>query len=117
MIDEEMCGSKGSNAVISYLHYDFSTWASGETEVHLHCDNFLEQNENKFMLWHFLWRVLHGLHTNVHVHFLISGHTKFSPDKCFGKIKQRFRRTPVSTLADIEEVVNLRTATGVNKPQ
>ena len=117
LIDEGMCGSKGSNAVISYLHHFFSTWALGETEVHLHCDNCSGQNKNKFMLWYFLWRVLHGLHTNVHVHFMISGHTKFSPDWCFGLLKQRFRRTPVSTLADIEEVVNLSTVTGVNKPQ
>jgi len=69
------------------------------------------------MLWYFMWRVIHGLHTNVHLHFMISGHTKFSPDWCFGLLKQRFRRTPVSTLADIEEVVRLSTVTGVNKPQ
>ena len=33
--------------------------------------------------------------------FLPAGHTKFSPDWCFGLIKQRFRRTEVSSLNDI----------------
>ena len=37
--------------------------------------------------------------------FLPTGHTKFSPDWCFGLIKQRFRRTEVGCLNDIADVV------------
>ena len=107
-----MCVSKESNSVISYLHHFFSTWGLRETEVHLHCYNCSGQNKNKYMLWYFMWRAIHGLHTNVHLHFLISGHSKFSPGWCFGLLKQRFRWTPVSTLADIEEVVRPSTVTG-----
>jgi len=54
LIDEGMCSSKGSNAVISYLHHFFSNWGLGETAVHLHCDNCSGQNKNKFMLWYFV---------------------------------------------------------------
>ena len=32
---------------------------------------------------------------------------KFSPDWCFGLLKQRFRRTRVGCLADLEQVVNI----------
>ena len=47
-----------------------------------------------------------GLHNQVNLSFLIVGHTKFSPDWCFGLLKQRFRRTKVSCLSDLEQVVN-----------
>ena len=48
-----------------------------------------------------------GLHNQVHLSFLIVGHTKFTPDWCFGLFKQRFRRTKVSCLSDLEQVVNI----------
>ena len=35
-----------------------------------------------------------------------TGHTKFSPDACFGLIKRKFRRTNVSSLDDLARVVN-----------
>ena len=47
-----------------------------------------------------------GLHIQIILSFLIVGHTKFSPDWCFGLLKQRFRRTKVSCLAELEQVVN-----------
>ena len=51
------------------------------------------------------WRILVGLHRTITISFLIVGHTKFSPDWCFGLFKQRFRRTNVSCLNDIVRVV------------
>ena len=35
-----------------------------------------------------------------------TGHTKFSPDACFGIVKRKFRRTDVSSLDDLARVVN-----------
>ena len=46
LIDESHCSSKGSNAVISYLHHYFEKYGLGEKEVHLHCDNCSGQNKN-----------------------------------------------------------------------
>ena len=37
---------------------------------------------------------------------MLVGHTKFSPDWCFGLFKQMYRRTFVSCLDDVVEVVN-----------
>ncbi|MED6240922.1 hypothetical protein ATANTOWER_031997 [Ataeniobius toweri] len=45
------------------------------------------------MLWYDAWWVAHKLHT------------KFAPDCGFGLIKQAYKRTRVSTLADITKVV------------
>ena len=58
------------------------------------------------MLHYLIWRVMVGLHIQIILSFLIVGHTKFSPDWCFGLLKQRFRRTKVGCLADLEQVVN-----------
>ncbi|KAM9503588.1 uncharacterized protein ACWYII_000816 [Salvelinus alpinus] len=60
---------------------------------------------------------MHKLHHNLDLHFLITGHTKFAPDWCFGLIKQRFRETRVNTLSEIAGIVKDSTVTGVNIPQ
>ena len=46
-----------------------------------------------------------GRHRKITLSFLIVGHTKFSPDTCFGLIKQVYRRTFVGCLDDISAVV------------
>ena len=50
------------------------------------------------------WRILTGLN-KITLSLLIVGHTKFSPDWCFGLFKQAFRRTKVGCLDDIARVV------------
>lgn len=117
LINEGMCSSKGSNSVISYLHHFFANYGLGESAVDLHCDNCSGQNKNRFVLWYLAWRVLVGLHKEISINFMIAGHTKFSPDWCFGLLKQSYRRTPVSSLGDISEAVKHSTVTGVNVPQ
>lgn len=60
---------------------------------------------HRYMMQYLAWRVLAGLHKTVKISFLIVGHTKFSPDWCFGLIKQKLRRTNVNCLDDIVKVV------------
>jgi hypothetical protein len=112
LIDEAHLISKGANAVVSYLHYFFQNYGFGEMDVNLHCDNCSGQNKNKIMLWYRAWRVANGLHRTISLNFLIAGHTKFSPDWCFGLVKQAFRRH-VSSLQDMESVVNGSAAVNV----
>jgi hypothetical protein len=106
LIDEAHCIGKGSNSVISYLHYFFETYGLGETNLHLHCDNCSGQNKNRFVLWYLAWRVATGLHESITLNFLVAGHTKFAPDWCFGLLKQAFRRHAISSLSCLESVVN-----------
>ena len=67
------------------------------------------------MLHYLLWRVMVGLRHSITLSFLVVGHTKFSPDWCFGLLKQRFRCTKVGCLDDIVGVVN--TSAKVNVAQ
>ena len=48
-----------------------------------------------------------GLNQSITISFMLVGHTKFAPDWCFGLLKQRYRRTYVSSLQDIVDVVNV----------
>ena len=52
-----------------------------------------------------MWRVLVGLHRCVTLSFMMVGHTKFSPDGCFGLLKRRLRRERISCLEDLAAVV------------
>ena len=61
--------------------------------------------ENNTMVQYLMWRALTGLHQSISLHFMISGHTKFSPDACFSLMKRKFRRTYVSSLDDLARVV------------
>ena len=110
LIDEASNTGKGGNTIISLLHHFLATHSLGETSVHFHADNCCGQNKNRFLMSYFMWRVLVGLHKEIKVSFLPVGHTKFSPDWCFGLFKQQYRRTNIGCLDDIVDTVN-RSAT------
>ena len=116
IIDEGMCCGKGSNSVISYLHFFFQNYGLGEQFLVLHCDNCSGQNKNKFLMWYMMWRVIHGLHDKISVNFMISGHTKFAPDWSFGLLKQNCRRMEVHCLDDMARAVS-ESAETLNRPQ
>ncbi len=86
--DEGMVLSKGSNSVISYLNNFFDNYGLGETAADLHCDNCSGQNKKKYVIWYLCWRVIHVLHQEVTLNFLIAGHTKFAPNWGFGLMKE-----------------------------
>ena len=99
VIDEASDTGKGANTVVS-LHHGL-----GETTASLHADNCCGQNKNNTMMQYLMWRVLTGLHHTISLHFMITGHTKFSPDACFGLVKRKFRKADVSSLDDLARVV------------
>lgn len=117
LIDEAVNCSKGSNAVISYVHHFLEQYGCGETKMDLHFDNCSGQIKNKYVLWYLCWRVQNGLHDEITVNFMPPGHTKFAPDWCFGLFKCKFRRSDVSCLQDISTaVVDSSPEKGVNIP-
>ena len=83
LVDESHLISKGSNAVVSYMHYFFERFGLGETNVDLHCDNCSGQNKNRVM-WYCAWRVATGLHRSITLKCLVVGHRQFFPDSCLG---------------------------------
>ena len=96
----------------------------GAKHLAAHADNCIGQNKNNTMLQvqnklmcvnkliltcssqYLCWRVMVGLNESISLSFLLVGHTKFTPDACFGLFKKRFRQTNVQSLKDIVEVVN-----------
>ena len=113
-IDESFATGKGANATISYVHDFLENHGAGETDVHFHVDNCGGQNKNNYVLWYWCWHCIHGQHENITYSFLVAAHTKFSPDWCFGLMRQRIRRTFVSALFDILEANHKSTLSGVN---
>ena len=114
VINEAVNVGKGANSTISYVHDFFTSHGVGETDAQINADNCGGQNKNNFVIWYYCWRILCGMHYSILYSFLIAGHTKFSPDWCFGLIKQSFRRRYVSSLFDLMEAVDQSTITGVN---
>ena len=49
--------------------------------------------------------------------FLIAGHTKFGPDRCFGLIKRANRVKFVSSLYEFADMVDSSSTVGINKSQ
>ena len=47
----------------------------------------------------------------------IKDHTKFTPDWCFGLVKQKFRKEPALSLKEMEGTVHCSTFQRVNIPQ
>ena len=46
-----------------------------------------------------------GLSDSITLYFMVAGHTKFSPDRSFGLLKEELWKTAVNTLSDIAAVV------------
>ena len=55
---------------------------------------------DRYVMQYLAWRDLVGLHHTIIISFMTMGHTKFSPDWCFGLFKRAFRRTAVGSLDD-----------------
>ena len=104
LIDEAVNTGKGASNIISMLHHSLQTHNLGEANLHLHADNCSGQNKNRFVMQYLAWRVLVGLN-KITLSFFIVGHTKFSPDWCFGLFKQAYWRTKIGCLNDIVKVV------------
>ena len=115
LIDEAVDMGKSSNTIVSMLHHFFVHHGLGEKIVHLHADNCGGQNKNAIMVQYLLWRVMTGQHTEITLSFMVPGHTKFSPDWCFGLLKKRYRRTKVG-LTDLVMVVNKSASVNVAQP-
>ena len=117
LIDEASAVGKGANATISYVHHHFEQHGLGETRAHLHADNCSGQNKNNYFLWYLAWRTISKLHHTINYSFMIAGHTKFAPDRCFGLIKCAYKVNYISSIYEFAQMVDTSSAVGVNKAQ
>ena len=84
------------------MHYYFENYGLGETDAHLHAGN---------------WRILLLLNQTITYSFLIAGHMKFGPDRCFGLIKKVFKVTHISSIYEFAQLVDNSSSVGINKAQ
>ena len=117
LIDEAENPGKGADCVISLVHHYLKKYGHSEKEVYLHADNCTAQNKNNASIQYLMWRVMTMKNKSIELSFMLTGHTKFSPDRFFGLLKKIFRRSSVSTLSDIELVMKRSTKAHQNIPQ
>ena len=60
------------------------------------------------------WRILNNLHNSIEINFMLAGHTKFSPDRCFGIFKKAYSQRFVSLLFDVAEAMTMSSDIGTN---
>ena len=56
-----------------------------------------------------------GLNKKIVLSFMLAGHTKFTPDSCFGMMKQRLRHTRIDCLDDVVKAINSSAVVDYNK--
>ena len=117
LIDEASDVGKGANTTISSIHHFFQNHGLGEMHVHLHADNCSGQNKNNYFIWYLAWRTILQLHESINYSFLIAGHTKFGPDRCFGMIKKAYQVKFASSLYELADMVDASSTNGVNQAQ
>lgn len=105
----------GPNNVISMLHHYFEIHSAHEDECHLHADNCVGQNKNRYLVGYLTWRVITGLHKRMTLSFMRVGHTRCVVDGNFGLLKKAYRNSDVDAVSQLPALVDQSSAT--NKAQ
>ena len=60
---------------------------------------------------------MNELHHQITYSFLITGHTKFAPDRSFGIIKKVYKVNFITSIYELARMIDKSSSIGVNKPQ
>lgn len=115
LTDESCDIGKGPNCVISFLHHYLETNSSPEMDLVLFSDNCVGQNKNNAMLGYLMWRMSKKLNKSISLNFLLTGHTKFSPDRFFGIFKSKYALSNIDNHEDLVNCVVASSHSGHNK--
>jgi hypothetical protein len=108
---------KGVNCTLSLVWHAIQKYNRGEKKLVVTCDNCVGQNKNNYSLFFYLWLIDRGIYDEIEMNFMISGHTKFICDGCFGLIKILYRKSKVNTVDDVVSVINRSTIINFNIAQ
>ena len=105
--DTEVVG-KGANAVASYLYHILETNATYKDaqEICFQADNCVGQNKNNFIMGFLSWYSTISNIDSISINFMVASHGKFSPDRSFGVISNKFNHSNVDCLEDFVDIVN-----------
>lgn len=117
LIDEKDLTGKGANETISYLEHYFKEFAIKSQKINLHCDNCRGQNKNNYLMHYLCMRTILRLNDDIECSFMMPYHTRFGPDWCFGLIKLKYKRSYVSSVSQLGDVVSGSTTKTINVPQ
>ena len=117
LIDEADNPGKGADCVISLIDHYLQHHSEKEKSLYFHADNCTAQNKNNATIQYFMWRVMTQKQESIELSFMLVGHTKFSPDQFFGVFKKAYRRSSISTVAEVAQVIEKSTHTKQNLPQ
>lgn len=56
-------------------------------------------------MYYLNYRILRNLNTDIELHFMLPGHTRFSVDWAFGLFKQKFRRSTAYLMQHVADIV------------
>lgn len=93
---EELNIGNRLNCVFTLLHNYLETSLPIDNLI-LFPDNCVGQNKNNAVLHYLLCRVEKGKHTRILLNFLLTEHTKFTPDRLFGVLKSKCAATNIDT--------------------
>ena len=117
LVDEAQDVGKGADATISLFHHFLCTHGFQEEMVNVHLDNCVGQNKNNATVHYLLWRVMTRRHKEATLSFMLVGHTKFGPDRFFGLLKRKYKKSVIGSITDIERIVKESTRNDQNKAQ
>ena len=106
-------GSKahGPNAVISMVHHYLELHSLHEESCHLHADNCVGQNKDRYVLGYLMWRVLTGRNKTITHSFMHVGHTRCMVDV----IKKLYRCSDVDIVRQLSGIVDCSSKTNVSQ--
>ncbi|KAJ4454895.1 putative chaperonin: PROVISIONAL [Paratrimastix pyriformis] len=108
---EHQAGHKGANHTLSLLDSYLEPFKNKGFAVDVQADNCTSQNKCNTIIWYWLYAMSLGWFTEVRLHYLLVGHTKFSCDSAFGGLSHLVRAHStgaegIITPNDIADLVN-----------
>jgi len=102
LIDEGCKIGKGPNSVISMLNHYLMKNIPKDASIILYANNCSGQNKNQTVVGYltYLVKVLR-YYKRIELYFMLSGHTNFSPDGHFGRIKSCINQNNCFSIVDL----------------
>ena len=86
----------------------------------MYADNSPAQNKNNAIISFFTWLVkINKRYPSITINYMVSGHTKFSPDGHFGRIKAHLRNNNCFSILDLigeEGVIKTSSSSNIDIP-
>jgi hypothetical protein len=100
--------SGDSDTVISMTHHHLTADRRlfNCKKLYVYTDSCSGQNRNCYVYSYFINRIVAGLHEEISWNFMVVGHTKFSPDRGFGLIRQSLEKFDAFTIPDLVAMAN-----------